>query len=149
MNAFILPSWCGACNRVSAGAVGACRTTRASHCGHRSSTTGSFTTILLGAPPTANTRQSAANRANMQIVSVAACAVPLSPEVSLIAQVRRQLLTQGRLSVLSYSLVRDLAGPRIYVRPLAVVAGVPAESFDQEPSPGRPAIEIDDSAKTR
>jgi site-specific recombinase XerD len=39
--------------------------------------------------------------------------------------------------------------PRIDLRPVAVVAGAPAERFEQQLSPCRPMIEIDHSGKTR
>src|SRR5678815_6147359 len=50
-------------------------------------------------------------------------------------------------SVLWPNLAGDLLCPRIDVRPLAIVARVPAESPEQEPSPGRPAIKVDDARK--
>ena len=50
-------------------------------------------------------------------------------------------------SVLRSKLLRDPLGPRIDVRPLAVVARVPAEGFEQEPPPCGPVIEINDSRK--
>jgi hypothetical protein len=34
-----------------------------------------------------------------------------------------------------------------HVSPVTVIAGVPAERFEREPSPCRPMIEIDDSGK--
>jgi len=51
------------------------------------------------------------------------------------------------LSILGSKLVRDLFCPRIDVKPLAVVARLPAEGFEQEPPPCGPVIEIDDSRK--
>jgi hypothetical protein len=53
----------------------------------------------------------------------------------------------GWLSGLRSNLVRDLLCPRIYVGPLAVVARVPAESLEQQPSPCGPVIEINDTRK--
>jgi hypothetical protein len=50
---------------------------------------------------------------------------------------------------LSPKLLRDFLRPRIDIRPLAVVARVPTKSFEQEPPPCGPVIEINDSAKTR
>ena len=52
-----------------------------------------------------------------------------------------------RLSALRSKLLRDPVGPLIDVRPLAVVARVPAESSEHEPPPCRPVIEIDDAGK--
>ena len=49
--------------------------------------------------------------------------------------------------LLRSKLLRDPLGPRIDVRPLAVVARVPAEGFEQEPPPCGPVIKINDSRK--
>ena len=62
-------------------------------------------------------------------------------------QVDGDLLTWRRLSVWRSKLVRDLFCPRIDVRPVAVIARVPAESFEQDPSPCGSVIEINDSRK--
>ena len=51
------------------------------------------------------------------------------------------------LAIRRSKLLRDPLGPRVDVRPLAVVAPVPAEGFEQEPPPCGPVIKINDSRK--
>src|SRR5687767_11875148 len=51
------------------------------------------------------------------------------------------------MSALLPKLLRDFVRPRINVRPVAVVARVPAESFEQESPPCGPVIEINDARK--
>src|SRR5688572_25012104 len=43
--------------------------------------------------------------------------------------------------------LRDFLRPRINVRPLAVIARMPTEGFEEEPSPRGPVIEINDPRK--
>src|SRR5678816_3207277 len=52
-----------------------------------------------------------------------------------------------QLSVRRSKLAGDLLCPRIDVRPLAVVARLSTEGFEQEPRPCGPVIEIDDARK--
>ena len=48
-------------------------------------------------------------------------------------------------NALGSNLARDLLCPRINIRPLAIVARVAAEGFEQQPRPCGPVVEINHS----
>jgi len=44
-------------------------------------------------------------------------------------------------------LIADVSRPRIYFGPVAIIASAAAERIEQQATPGRPMIEIDNSGK--